>query len=91
MSDSFVTPRTVARQAPLSTGFPRQEYWSGLPFPAPGNFPDPETEPGSSASPAFAGGFITTEPPGKPKSLELLDLIKQSANISQMSANSGYR
>ena len=90
MSDFFVTPQTVARQAPLSVGFPRQEYWSGLPFPPPGNLPDPETEPVSPASPAFAGGFITTEPPGKLKSLELLDLIKQSANMSQMSANSGY-
>ena len=90
VSDSFVTPQTVAHQAPLSMGFPRQEYWSGLPCPPPGDLPDPETEPVSPASPALAGGFITTEPPGKPKSSELLDLIKQSANISRMSANSRY-
>ena len=41
MSDSFVTPWTVANQAPLSIQFPRQEYWSGLPFPSPGDLPDP--------------------------------------------------
>ena len=56
-------PRTVARQARLSMGFPRQEYWSGLPFPSPGDLPDPEIKLGS---PALAGGFFTTEPPGKP-------------------------
>jgi len=50
-------------QAPLSTGFPRQEYWSGLPFPSPGDLSDPEIEP---TSPVLAGGFFTTEPPGKP-------------------------
>ena len=43
----FVTPWTVAYQAPMSTGFSRQEYWSGLPFPSPGNLPDPGIEPGS--------------------------------------------
>ena len=63
MSDSFVTPWTVAPQAPLSMGFPRQEYWSGLPFPSPGDLPNPGTEP---VSPALAGGFFTTEPSGLP-------------------------
>ena len=63
MSDSFATPRTVAYQAPLSMGFPKQEYWSGLPFPSPRDLPDPGIEP---MSPALAGGFFTTEPPGKP-------------------------
>ena len=58
----FVTPWTVVRQAPLSMGFSRQEYWSGLPFPSPGDCPDPGVKP---ASPALAGGFFTT-PPGKP-------------------------
>ena len=61
----FVTPWTVARQAPLSTGFPRREYWSGLPFPSPGDLPYPGIEP---VSPALAGRFFTTEPPGKPSS-----------------------
>ena len=59
MSDSFVTPWTVAHQAPLSMGFPRQEYWSGLPCPPPGDLPNPGIEPASLASPALAGGFFT--------------------------------
>ena len=58
----FATPWTVAHQAPLSMGFPRQEYWSGLRFPPPGDLPNPGIEP---ASPALAGRFFTTEPPGK--------------------------
>ena len=45
-------------------GFSRQEYWSELPFPSPGDLPDPGTEPTSAAFPAFSGGFFTTEPPG---------------------------
>ena len=56
----FVIPWTVARQAPLSMGFSRQEYWSGLPFPPPGDLPNLEIEPVSLASPALAGGFIIT-------------------------------
>ena len=56
----FVTPWPVAHQAPLSMGFSRQEYWSGLPFPFLGDRPDPETEPTSLTSPALAGGFFTT-------------------------------
>ena len=59
-------PWTVACQAPLSMVFSRQEYWSGLPFPPPGDLPDPGTEPMSAGSPALAGGFFTTEPPRKP-------------------------
>ena len=49
VSDSFVTPWTVAHQAPLSMGFPRQDYWSGLPFPSPGDLPNPGIEPVSPA------------------------------------------
>ena len=56
----FVTPWTVACQAPLSMGFSRQEYWSGLPCPPPGDLPDPGTEPVSLMSPALVGGFFTT-------------------------------
>ena len=63
MSDSFVTPWTVAHQAPLSMGLPMQEYWSVLPFPSPGDVTDPGIEP---KPPALAGGFFTTEPPRKP-------------------------
>ena len=60
----FSTPWTIAHQAPLSMGFSKQEYWSGLPFPSPGDLPHPGIEP---ASPALAGRFFTAEPPGKPR------------------------
>ena len=56
----FATLWTVARQAPLCTGFPRQEYRSGLPFPSPGDLPDPRIETTSLMSPELAGGFFTT-------------------------------
>jgi len=56
----FATPWTIALQAPLSVGFSRQEYWSGLPFLPLGEFPDSEIEPASGMSPALAGGFFTT-------------------------------
>ena len=62
----FVTPWTVGCQAPLSMGFSRQEYWGGLPFPSPGDLPDPGIEPASLTSPALVGGFFTSESPGKP-------------------------
>ena len=51
---------TVALQAPLSMGFSKHEYWCGLPFPPPGDLPDPGIKPESLMSPALAGGFITT-------------------------------
>ena len=57
----------VARQAPLFMGFSRQEYWSGLPFPPPGDRPNPGIELAFLISPAMASGFFTTEPPGKPQ------------------------
>ena len=63
----FATLWTAICLAPLSMELFRQEYWSGLPFPPPEDLPDPAIEPYSSASPALAGGFFTTEPPGKPK------------------------
>ena len=59
---TLVTPWTVACQAPLSMGFPRQEYWRGLPCPSSGDLPNPEIEP---VFPTLAGRFFTTEPPGK--------------------------
>ena len=58
----FVTPWTVACQAPLIVGVPRQEYWNRLPFPSPGYLPDPGIE---RAPPALAGGFFTTQPTGR--------------------------
>ena len=60
----FVTPWAIARQAPLSMGFSRQECWSGFPFPSPGDLPNPGIEPTFPESPALAGGFFTSEPPG---------------------------
>ena len=58
----FVTPWTVAYQVPPSMGFSRQECWSGLPFPSPGDLPDPGIEPGS---PALQADALPSEPPGK--------------------------
>ena len=57
----FVTPWTVAHQVPLSMGLSRQEHWSGLPFPLPGNFPDLGIEPGC---PALQADYLPFEPPG---------------------------
>ena len=68
MSD-FVTSGTVAHQAPLFMGFPRQEYWSGLPFPSPGDLPDPGIEP---RSPALQMDSLPSELPGKPQPLRIL-------------------
>ena len=58
-----MTPRTVAHQAPLSMGFPRHEYWSGLPFPPPGDLPNPGIKP---RSPALQASSLPPELPGKP-------------------------
>ena len=66
MWDFLRPPWTVVCQVPLSVGFSRQEYWSGLSFPSPGDLPHPGIEP---VSPILAGGFFTTEPPGKPEGL----------------------
>ena len=55
-----MTTWTVARQAPLSMGFSRQEHWGGLPFPSPGDLPDPGIEPVSLVPPALASEFFTT-------------------------------
>ena len=60
MSDFFATPWTVASQAPLSLGFSRQEYWSDLPFPSPGDLPNQGIKIASLMSPALAGSFFTT-------------------------------
>ena len=60
----FVTPWTVASQVLLSMGFSRQEYWSGLPFPSPGDLLNPGTEPGS---PALQVNSLLSGPPGKPQ------------------------
>ena len=72
----FATTCTVAYQAPPSMGFSRQEYWSGLPFPSPGDFPNPGIEPGS---PIVRADTLPSEPPGKPW-LSYLDLILPTFN-----------
>ena len=66
MADSFVILCTEACKAPLSMGFPRQEYWNGLLFPFPADLSDPRIEPESPESPALVRGFFTTAPPGNP-------------------------
>ena len=70
----FVTPWTVAYLAASPMGFYRQEYWSGLPFPSPGDLLDPGIEP---MSPAFQADALTSEPPGKPSKMNLI-IIKDS-------------
>ena len=70
----FATPWTIAYQAPPSMGFSRQEYWSGLPFPPPGDLPNPGIQPGS---PAFQAHALTSEPPGNwrltvPKTIKMM-------------------
>ena len=71
----FVTPWTVACQAPLSMGISRQEYWSGLPFPSPGDLPDPRIEPGS---PTLQADSLPSESPGAPKGTKAMsNLILQ--------------
>ena len=76
---------TVAPQAPLSMGLGRQEYWSELPFPHPEDFLDPGIKPTSFGSPALAGGFFTTELPGKPNMCLATPLIRFShQSVSQL-------
>ena len=74
MPNSFVTPWTVACQTPLSTRFPGQKYWSGLPFPSPGDLPNPGFEP---TSPALSGGFFTAEPVKLGKACKTLHRFKK--------------
>ena len=71
----FAIAWTVAHQAPLYIGFSRQAYWNGLPFPPPGDLPDPRTE---HVSPALAGGFFITEPPRTPQEVMRLSQTTQT-------------
>ena len=84
-SDLFAIPWTVAHQAPLSMGFPRQEYRNVLPFPTPGNLPDQGIKHEFSGPPALAGRFFTTEPSGKPHlSDEFFKYILYKSLLSDM-------
>ena len=65
----FATLWTKARQFPVSMGFSSQEYWSGLPFPSPGDLSDPEIEPTSPVSPAMQADSLPSQPPRKPQYL----------------------
>ena len=76
----FATPWTVTYQAPLSMGFSRQEYWNGLPFPSPGDLPDPGTEP---VYPALQADALTSEPPGKP-TINCKDNIRSDQSLSRV-------
>ena len=69
----FVTLWTVAHQAPPSMGFSRQEYWSGLPFPSPGDLPNPGIEP---RSPALQSDALTSELPGKQKTIHIYNSLQ---------------
>ena len=85
----FATPRTVAYQAPLSIGFSRQECWSGLPFPSPGDLPDPGIEP---RSPALQTDALPSEPPGKPLHLNVeSEKVKNSERVEQWLPGGGSR
>ena len=69
LHDGLEPTRTVAHQAPLSMGFPRQDYWSGLSFPSPGDLSNTGIK---ATSPTLGGGFSTSEPPGKDTSFTIL-------------------
>ena len=82
MSESSATPWTVALQTPLSKGFSRQEYWRGLPFPSPGDLPDPGVEP---VSPALAGGFFTPSHQGSPLSMSVCPNSSSQVSTTDLS------
>ena len=82
----FVTLWTIAYQAPLSMGFSRQEYWSGLPFPSPGDLSDPGIEP---RFPALEADALTSEPPGKPLGILGSGSQNKSAPCSKWERNLG--
>ena len=90
MSDSAI-PWTVVRQAPLSMGFSRQEYWNGLPFPPPGNLPNPGIKPVSLMSPALAGGFLTNSViggrSGKYKAIKGIICLTWASFVAQLVKN----
>ena len=95
LSRSAVWTPSVAHQAPLSMEFSRQEYWSGLPLPTPGDLPDPGIK---HTSRALAGGFFTTAPPGKAKFKAIWcqlvpywDSSTEDQDLLEMERGSGWR
>ena len=90
----FVTPWTVTHPNLLSMGFSRQEYWSGLPFPPPGDLPDPGIQPAAPTS-ALAGRFFTSEPLGKPENeggegrMITLKQVRGEVSFSDMDVRTG--
>ena len=80
----FATPWTVAPQAPPSMGFSRQEYWSGLPFPSPGDLPDPGIKP---RSPALQADTLTSEPPGKSSKVDSTEQCGKETLSTMKSGN----
>ena len=83
----FVIPWTAAHQVPLSMGFSRQEYWSGLLFSPPGDLPDPGIKPSTLVSPALADRFFTTAPPGRPNFHAYLFIWKSHSRPDSMYYN----
>ena len=79
----FVTPWTIVHQFPLPMGFSRQEYWSELPFPSPGYFPDPGIEPTSLMTPALAGRFNTNATQSEQPSSKSLQTINAGENVEK--------
>ena len=86
----FATPWTAAPQAPLSMGFPRQEYWSGLPFPSPGDLPHLGIEPPSPVSPALQADSLPAEPSGK-HYFAVLQISLMSSLIRNMEQQAGSK
>ena len=84
----FATPWSVAHQAPLSMGFPRQEYWSRLPFPSPGNLPSTRIE---LRSPALQADSLLSEPPAKPSYIRAKVILFGSYTLNQFCNNHWYR
>ena len=84
MSNSFEIPWTVAHQAPLSMGFPRQEYWGGLPFPSPGDLPNPGIKSGSSA---LQVDSLPSELPEKPMLKKCGKLLALDSELCRTSQN----
>ena len=84
----FASPRTAAYQVPPSMGFSRQEYWSGLPFPSPGDLPHPGIEP---RSPTLQADALTSEPPGKPANLHIIPYKQEEAKVPLPSETRGVK